>query len=61
IAAPICEQLATSPKPPLVVVAGNPEEAMDRLKSMGVDAFIHRKTHLLDALIDFQDRLDIAQ
>ena len=60
IAAPICHQLAQAAHSPIVVVAGYPEEAIADLKSAGVDAFIHRKTHLLDALTDLQNRLDLT-
>lgn len=61
IAAPICKHLAASEKAPLVVVAGYPEGSLEALRSAGIDAFIHRKTHLLDALTDFQARLGITQ
>jgi methylmalonyl-CoA mutase len=60
IAAPICRQVAASEQAPMVVVAGYPEDAIDLLKRAGVDVFIHRKTHLLDALTDFQNRLNLT-
>ncbi|GIV62319.1 MAG: methylmalonyl-CoA mutase [Rhodothermaceae bacterium] len=42
-----------------VVVAGHPEAHLDALRRAGVDAFIHRRSNLLEALEHFQQKLGI--
>ncbi len=48
-----------SRKDGLLIVAGNPKDAIEDLITAGIDDFIHIRTNLLDALTDFQDKLNI--
>ena len=41
----------------LFVVAGNPTEAMEALNAAGADGYIHVRTHVLDALTQYNDKL----
>ena len=41
----------------LVVLAGNPTEAIDSLKAAGIDHFIHMRSNLLDTLKEFNSIL----
>ena len=53
-------QLLKSTKPDLLfVIAGNPVDAVDALKTAGVDDFIHVRTNVLDSLRNFQQKLNI--
>ncbi len=42
-----------------VLVAGNPTEIIEQLKTAGVDGFIHMKTNVLDALTRYNDQFGI--
>jgi len=48
----------TSPKV-IVVVAGNPADAIDRLKKAGVDEFIHMRSNVLQTLQNFSSSMGI--
>jgi methylmalonyl-CoA mutase len=55
-------QLLKSKKPNLLfVIAGNPVDAVDALKTAGVDDFIHVRTNILESLRNFQQKLNIEQ
>ncbi len=43
----------------IVIVAGNPTEHIETLKTSGVDDFIHIKTNALEALRDYQKKMGI--
>lgn len=42
---------------PVFVIAGNPTEHMEQLQGLGIEHFIHVKTRLLDALVQFNNIL----
>ncbi|MBS4013872.1 MAG: methylmalonyl-CoA mutase small subunit [Bacteroidetes bacterium] len=42
-----------------ILVAGNPTEIIDQLKTAGVDGFIHMKTNVLDALTNYNEKFGI--
>lgn len=54
------QELKASAVQPVVIVAGNPTEAIDQLKTAGVDEFIHLRTNALEFLKQIQVRLGIA-
>lgn len=55
-------QLLKSKKPNLLfVIAGNPVDVVDTLKTAGVDDFIHVRTNILESLRNFQQKLNIEQ
>jgi len=56
----ITQMLKSAGDPPLVVVAGNPTEAVDQLTEAGVDEFIHLRTNALAALRNFHARLGVV-
>jgi methylmalonyl-CoA mutase len=60
LGAGITKMLKHSDDSPLVVVAGNPSEAVDALTEAGVDAFIHLRTNALEALRNFHTRLGVV-
>ena len=57
IAAPIAKQIKEKAANIQVVVAGNPVEIMDQLKTAGVDDFINVKTNVLESLKALQNKL----
>lgn len=57
IAVPIAKQLKEKASNIQVVVAGNPVELIDQLKSAGVDDFISVKTNVLESLKSLQNKL----
>ena len=44
----------------LIVVAGYPEDEIDALRTAGADAFIYRRSPLLDTLADYQKQFGIT-
>ena len=61
IVEPICEALLELKQPPIMVVAGHPEEDIDRYRDAGIEAFIHARSDLLQTLTDFQKKLGISE
>lgn len=60
IGADIVTRLKGIENPPLVVIAGNPTEAVEQLSNAGVDEFIHVRTHALAALRKFHHLLGVT-
>ncbi len=56
----LCEALKTADRHPLVVVAGQPSVLSEDGHAAGVDAFIHRKSNLLETLTGLQERLGMT-
>jgi methylmalonyl-CoA mutase len=52
------EEVCKAVKVP-VVVAGNPKEEIDALKSLGVQGFVHVASDALETLTNWQDRLGV--
>jgi methylmalonyl-CoA mutase len=44
-----------------VIVAGNPKEQIDELKSIGVAGFVHVQSNLVETLTGWQDRLGVEK
>lgn len=42
-----------------VLVAGNPKDQIDQLKSLGVQGFVHVQSNMVDTLTEWQDKLAI--
>ncbi len=48
-------------KPPILVLAGYPEDDIDIYKKAGIDEFIHPKCNVLETLKNFQMKLGIIE
>lgn len=59
-AAPLCAAWQRRTPPPLLLVAGYPQEHLDALRTAGIDDFIHLRTPLLETLEAYHERLGIA-
>ena len=55
------EVLETMEDPPLLVVAGYPEEHLRSYRKKGVDAFIHRNSNVLETLQLFHKKLGLTE
>jgi methylmalonyl-CoA mutase len=50
-------EIATIEKRPILLVAGNPKEAIAELKQIGIEDFIHIRTNIIESLNGFQERI----
>jgi methylmalonyl-CoA mutase len=50
-------EIATTEKRPILLVAGNPKEAIAELKQIGIEDFIHIRTNIIESLNGFQERI----
>lgn len=56
---PLCTELTSWVKHRVIVVAGYPEDHIQTFRDAGVDAFIHRKSNVLETLKEFHQKLGI--
>ncbi|MFH5885295.1 methylmalonyl-CoA mutase family protein [Halalkalibaculum sp. DA3122] len=56
---PMCKQLQSLDKQPIAVLAGDPGERIESYMEAGIEAFIHRKSNVLETLKEFHQKLGI--
>jgi methylmalonyl-CoA mutase len=61
IAAPYISKLRAAGKQWPVIVAGNPKDAMEKLKQDGVADFVHRHSNAVEVLKSWQNRLGVTE
>jgi methylmalonyl-CoA mutase len=57
----VCEEFEKLQNPPLLVLAGYPEEDIETYKKAGIDEFIHAKCNVLETLKNFQLKLGVIE
>lgn len=58
---PFCSKLGTLKERPIFVLAGSPDERKEEFQKAGVDAFIHKKSNVLETLKEFHQKLGITK
>jgi len=54
------KQYKTAKKDSVLILAGNPAESIEELKSAGIDEFIHMRANLIETLSSLQQKLNIV-
>lgn len=57
----VCEEFEKLQNPPMLVLAGYPEDEIDTYKKAGIDEFIHEKCNVLETLKKFQRKLGVIE